>query len=210
MPLFCTLFHVATFFSMELPLYKLTINEESEGVDFVALTDRPAIERNFQAFNKQFKFTETAKRVLSGPLMLADTPVYRNDSKLGEYMVMFDKDTIYKIAQKFFKNGAQKSVNIEHDEPVQGVYLFESFIIDRERGVMPPKGYEDVTNGSWFGSYKVDNHDIWNNRQNFKGFSVEGVFGMERMEAAVEVELVKLEKAVQNFLQTFQPFNISK
>jgi hypothetical protein len=195
---------------MELPIYKLTIDEESEGVDFVALTDRPAIERNFQAFSNQIRFTETAKRVLSGPLMLADTPVYRNDPKLGEYMVVFDKDTIYKIAQKFFKMGAQKSVNIEHNKPVDGLYLFESFIIDRERGVNPPKGYEDVTDGSWFGSYKVENDAIWAARDNFKGFSVEGMFGMERMETAVEAEFAMLEKAVKNFLQTISPLNISK
>lgn len=194
---------------MELPIYRLTIDEDNEGVDFVALTDRPAIERNFQAFSKQMRFTETAKRVLSGPLMLADVPIYRNDERLGEYMVIFDRDSIYKIAQKFFKNGAQSSVNIEHKTPVEGVYLFESFIIDRERGVHPPKGYEDVTDGSWFGSYKVDNDAIWNDRENFKGFSVEGQFGMERVENAVEAEFRLLEKAVNNFLQTFNPLTIS-
>ena len=116
---------------MELPIYRLTIDEDNEGVDFVALTDRPAIERNFQAFSKQIRFTETAKRVLSGPLMLADIPIYRNDDRMGEYMVVFDRDSIYKIAQKFFRNGAQSSVNIEHATPVEGVYLFESFIIDK-------------------------------------------------------------------------------
>jgi hypothetical protein len=195
---------------MELPLFKLTINDESEGVDFVALTDRPAIERNFQAFSNQFKFTETAKRVLSGPLMLADTPVYRNDSKMGEYMVVFDKDTIYKIAQRFFKQGQQASVNIDHKTPIEGLYLFESYIIDRERGVNPPKGYEDVTDGSWFGSYKVDNDEIWNNRDKFSGFSVEGVFGMEKTADAIEVELSKLSEAVNNFLQTFKPITIYK
>lgn len=184
---------------MELPIYKLTIDEDGEGVDYVALTDRPAIERNYQAFNKRIKFAETAKRVLTGPLMLANVPIYRNDSNLGEYMVVFDRDTIYKIVQKFFKTGAQGAVNVEHQTPVDGVFMFESYIIDRERGVMPPKGFEDVTDGSWFGSYKVENDAIWDDRENFKGFSVEGAFGMERIADAVEVEFQRLENAMKDF-----------
>ena len=187
---------------MELPIYKLTINEDGEGVDFVALTDRPAIERNYQAFSKKLRFAETEKRVLSGALMLADVPIYRSDSVMGEYMVVFDRETIYKIVQKFFKQGAQQSVNIEHKTPVDGVFMFESYIIDRERGVLPPKGFEDITDGSWFGSFKVDNDAIWADRANFKGFSVEGLFGMEKMAVTVEAEMHKLEQAIKNFFAT--------
>ena len=39
---------------MDLPVYKLVINEEDEtGVNFVSLVTSPAIERDFQYFNKQ-------------------------------------------------------------------------------------------------------------------------------------------------------------
>ena len=43
---------------------------------------------------------------------------------------------------------------------------------------MPPKGYEDVADGSWFVSYLIDNEDVWQRVKSgeFKGFSVEGVF----------------------------------
>lgn len=191
---------------MELPLYRLTIDEEGEGVDYVALTGRPAIERNFQAFGKAIKFAETAKRVLSGALMLADVPIYRNSKEIGEHMVVFDRDTIYKIAQKFFKNGAQSNVNAEHSAPIEGVYLFESYIIDRERGVTPPKGFEDVPDGSWFGSFKVENDVVWDEYIQtgiFKGFSVEGMFGMEKLEDAITVELRALENAMARFFANF-------
>ena len=191
---------------MELPLYKLTIDEESEGVDYVALTDMPAIERNFQAFSQKQRFKESAKRVISGALMLADVPIYRNDSKMGEYMVVFDKDTVYKIVQKFFKQNATQNVNAYHQTPIEGVFMFESYIIDRERGINPPKGFEDVTDGSWFGSYKVDNNEVWDafvTTGKFKGFSVEGMFGMEKVEDAIEVEMHRLEKAIDFFCKQF-------
>ena len=60
---------------------------------------------------------------------------------------------------------------------VDGVYMFESFIINSQR--MPaPEGFEDLPDGSWFGSYKVDNEAVWNEIKagTFKGFSVEGMF----------------------------------
>jgi hypothetical protein len=36
--------------------------------------------------------------------------------------------------------------------------LIENFIIDSSRNINSPKGF-NLTDGSWFGSYKVDNED---------------------------------------------------
>ena len=43
---------------------------------------------------------------------------------------------------------------------------------------MPPMGFEEVADGSWFVSYLIDNEDVWSKVKSgeFKGFSVEGVF----------------------------------
>ena len=71
---------------MELPIYRMTVDEVDEGVQFVALVDMPAIEKPFQAFAKTpQRFAETGeRRVLTGPLMLADTPIFRKDDTYGE------------------------------------------------------------------------------------------------------------------------------
>jgi len=84
------------FTNMELPVYLMTIDEVDEGVSYVALVESPAIERPFQAFSRErMKFAETnEKRVLTGPLMLADTPILRRDKTRGEYYVVFQRDTI--------------------------------------------------------------------------------------------------------------------
>ena len=68
----------------------------------------------------------------------------------GKYYVLFDKDTIRKMVQKYFKQQNQAKVNAEHSKPLDGVYMFESYLIDRERGVNPPKGFEDAPDGSWY------------------------------------------------------------
>jgi len=182
---------------MKLPIYQLEISEDLNDdveVDFVALVDRPAIERDFLMFKEakaNFIIQSEDRRIVSGALMLADTPIYRNDQN-GEYYVTFTKDTIEKIAQKFFKKGYQSNVNLMHDEAlaVEGVTMYESFIVDSSRGVMAMKGFEDAPEGSWFGSFKVENESVWNKIKSgeFKGFSVEGIFNYKKGKQPMSVE----------------------
>jgi len=113
--------------------------------------------------------------------MIADLPIYRYDEIRGEYYVVFDKETIFEIAKKWARGDKYDAVNIHHDKAVKGLSLFESFIVDRERGIMPPKGYEEVADGSWFLSYIVNDDEIWTRVKEgeFKGFSVEGMFDFQ-------------------------------
>jgi hypothetical protein len=136
-----------------------------------------------------FAVQDEDQRIVSGPLMIADLPMYRRDEE-GEYYVMFTGEQIKKIVQRFFKKGYQAKVNIEHGKKAEGIYMFESYIIDRERGVNPPTGFEDVADGSWFGSFKVENEKLWNEVKagTFKGFSVEGLFRYEKAGMIVQKE----------------------
>lgn len=175
----------------DLPIFMLDITEDINDdaqVDFIALVDRPAIQKNWNAFNKSQKFevTNEERRIISGAIMLADTPIFRSDSTYGDYYVAFSADTIIKIVQKFFKKGFQSNVNLMHDSSQQfeGVTLFESFISDPSRGIMPMKGFEDAPVGSWFGSMIVDNEEAWQKVKNGEilGFSVEGLFNYKPRE----------------------------
>lgn len=189
----------------KLPIYKLVIDEAKEtGVDYVAMVDNPAIEINWHAFSDQrilFKITSSEKRIISGPLMVADLPIYRRDEQYGEYYAVFDAPTILQITQRYFKNQYTSNVNKMHDpnQKVEGVFMFESFIIDRSRGVNPPTGFEGLTDGSWFGSYKVDNDQIWEEEVKtgkFKGFSVEGIFKQEPYAEAPQDTIDQIIEAV--------------
>lgn len=189
---------------MDLPIYKLLISADLDNdaeVDFVALVDRPAIQRNFLAFTERQKFEIISedKQILSGPLMLADMPIYRNNEQFGEHYVIFDADTIQKIAEKFFKKNYQANVNEMHDssKAVSGVTMFESWIVNRDLGKMPIKGFEDVADGSWFGSYKVDNMEVWQKVKDgtFQGFSVEGLFDYSDM-VSKEEQMVEQIKSI--------------
>lgn len=191
---------------MNLPIFRLVINDEDHtGVTAVALVDSPAIQLNWQAFNskkQRFQVTDTEKRVISGPIMVADMQIYRNDEGRGEYMVYFDKPTIEQIVLKFFKNQYTKNVNPMHDSMLllPDVFMYESFLIDSARGINTPIGWEPVSDGSWFGSFKVNNDDIWNHfvkTGQFKGFSVEGFFNEEPVGSLTEQEVAALIAAAE-------------
>ena len=145
---------------------------------------------DFQAvgFN-QFNIQNPEQRIVTGALMIADLPIYRRDAD-EEYYVTFSAAEIKKIVQRFFKKGYQSRVNVEHSTPVDGVFMFESYIIDREKGIMPPNGFEEVSDGSWFGSFKVENEKIWEEVKagTFKGFSVEGLFRYEKTNKVITEE----------------------
>lgn len=152
-----------------------------------------------ERMSAQFAIQNEEQRIVSGPLMLADTPIYRVD-KFGEYYVYFSADTIKQIVQKFFKKGYQSNVNIMHNgnAVVDGVTMFESWIVDKDRGTMPMVGFEDVPNGSWFGSFKVDNEEVWKDIKDgkFKGFSVEGMFNYIREDVEDKEAEAKMQQVI--------------
>lgn len=134
-----------------------------------------------QIDRKNFVIQDEDKRIISGPLMIPDQPIYRKDDVIGEYNVIFSKDTIKQIAIKLAKRKYQNNVNLMHDpnSKVDGVTLFEVFQSDKERGIQPMRGYEDLPDGTLFGSMYVENPAVWQGVKDgtFKGFSVEGSFG---------------------------------
>lgn len=193
------------FVYVELPIYELTISEDEQtGVDYVALVDHPAIERNWMAFNKdyQFKIQDEEKRIVSGPLMVAGQPIVRVDGAGQKYYVVFTADTISKIVKRFFKNGFTANVNQMHNSRMVAdkCYMIESFIIDTKRGIHTPDFFAELPNGSWFGSYQIDNQAIWDKvkKGEFKGFSVEGIFEEVAIMDLDEQVIEELKEALIN------------
>lgn len=170
-------------------------------VDYVALVDLPAIEKDFIAFNaerQQFQVISEEQRIISGPLMIADKPIFRSNPEMGDHYIVFKAETIKDIAIKFAKKGYQKNVNEMHDptKALQGVTLFESFITDSVRGIQPMKGFEDAPDGSWFGSMYVENDQAWADVKagKFKGFSVEGMFLYSKPKLSEQEVLNRLQE----------------
>jgi hypothetical protein len=200
---------------MTLPIYELRISEnlqDEEMVDYIALVDAPATKKDFLAFNEDqkkimFSIISEEKRIVSGALMLADELIYRSPNKAitTEHYVKFSAETIKAIAIKWAKKNFNNHVNLMHDpsQKVKGVTMFESWLVDTERGIMPMKGFEGVANGSWFGSFYVENEKVWQSikKGDYKGFSVEGLFDYVEPISAEENALKKISELLNSIIE---------
>lgn len=183
---------------MNIPIYNVLINDIDCGIDRISLVESPAVESNFLAFakdKKQVMFNvNEEQQMITGVLMRCNYPIYRYD-EMGEYYLQFDEQVIKVMAEKLLVDGHQNWVNLEHMEnsDVDGVHMIQLFIKDTTKGINP-KGFEDITDGSLFATFKVNNQEIWEMIKNstFKGFSIEGMFGIEKQEDKELDEILNL------------------
>ena len=193
-----------------MKVFYIKINEDDiTGIDAISLVDMPAVQKNFLCFNKDSELVklncDNSKHIITGVVCLADTPIYRYSQKLGEYYVVFTKETIERMVEKFSKQDLFKSVNLQHDNNkfVDGIYMVESFITNKERGINPVE-FADIPDGSWICSFKVENDELWNeiiNGDKLNGFSLQGMFDLEEKFSEQKPEEQTFEDWVNSFLE---------
>jgi len=113
--------------------------------------------------------------------MEPDRYIVRKDPTTNEiYYVVFTKDTVKLMSQKFFKQNRHKSFNVEHsDLTLDGGTVYESWLVaDPKNDKASALGF-NVNPGTWMVSLK------WDNKQEFEehvlskgttGISLEGSF----------------------------------
>jgi len=177
-------------------IIELIIDEEQDnGIDAISIVEHPAIEENFIALNqkKEYKFQEVdnEKRILMGALLIPNKAIYRKD-KNDEYYIYFTKKTIRKASELFLQKGNQHNSTFEHLYKIEGLTLVESWIVeDKEKDKSALYGM-DVPVGTWMGSVKVDNDEVWNDYVKtgvVKGFSIEGFFAEKEREEELKKEI---------------------
>ena len=175
-----------------MKIIELILDEEQDdiGVDAISIVENPAIESDFVALkNQEIKLAEVdkEKKILMGALLIPNKPIYRNGGE-GEYYIYFSKDTIVKASQMFLQNGNQSNSTLEHNQALNGLTLVESWLVEDKAKDKTALYGLDVPVGTWMGSVKVNNDDVWNEyvkTNKVKGFSIEGYFA-DKMEAPKE------------------------
>ena len=179
-----------------MKIIELIIDEEQEnGIDAISIVEHPAIEENFIALkqDKEYKFEEVdkEKRILMGALLVPNKAIYRKD-KEDEYYIYFTKKTIRKASELFLQKGNQHNSTFEHLYKIDGLTLVESWIVeDKDKDKSALYGL-DVPVGTWMGSVKVDNEEVWNDYVKtgvVKGFSIEGFFAEKEREEQLSQEI---------------------
>jgi hypothetical protein len=117
-----------------------------------------------------------------GPILIPDKPIYRDqvlDGKVEKFYCYFSKKTVEKASQMYLMQGNQKNTTLEHEMALKGLCMVESWIkMDMEKDKSAAYNLNDPI-GTWYGSFKVNNDEIWNDyvkTGKVKGFSIEGFF----------------------------------
>ena len=196
-----------------MKIIELVLDEEQEdsGIEAISIVENPAIEEDFIALNsKELKLAEVSKdkKLLMGALLVPNKPIYRKSGE-DEYYIYFSKDTISKASQLYLKKGNQNNSTLEHQHTLSGLTLVESWIVESETQDKSRLYNLNVPVGTWMGTIKVNNDEIWNEyvkTNKVKGFSIEGYFAdkMERpkesVEEKMEIENNKLLESIKDIL----------
>jgi hypothetical protein len=172
--------------------YGLGDNDEY-GVYAISLVDEPAIEVDFVALNKDrillARVQDGEKRMLYGPALIPNQAIVRYDKQGQKYFIKYSPETIEKTAQEFLKRNLHHNHTVQHELPVAGLTVVESWI---KQGA--DKGQEfgfDLPDGTWMIGVKVEDDNTWDAVKQgvLKGFSIEGFFVPEKEESYNESEL---------------------
>ena len=160
--------------------YKAKILDDECGIQALSLVEHPAVLSKVERFaendNKPQYFKDDLKHNITGLIIPADRPIYRNNGT-EEYYIVFEKDTIVDFATKMMKDGTMNFFNWEHsDDTINGIECIELFIKDSERGISP-EGFADVEEGSLFGTFHISDDDVWEKIMDGSyGISMECIF----------------------------------
>jgi len=192
-----------------MDIVELFIDDENEysGIDAISVVESPAIEEDFIALkNQEFKLAEvdSEKRILMGPALIPNKPIYRkSDDK--EYYIYFSKKTVKKASELFLMRGKQNNSTFEHQVPLQGMSVVESWLVEDEKKDKSRKYNLNVPVGTWMVSVKVNNDSVWQEVKagKVKGFSIEGYFAdkMERpQDKSIDEQLAEIVNEEAEYL----------
>jgi hypothetical protein len=190
----------------ELQTIELTIKDElKEGVFAISLVDKPAIEEDFimlNALEVELKVINEEKREVVGLALVPNKKILRRKDDT-EFYIEFSEQTIEKVQELYLKNLRANNVTIDHEKPVNGVSLIESWIVEDPKNDKSNIYGLNAVKGSWVVKMKIYNDEVYEGVKlgKFNGFSIEGMFdGLDqlKMSETKDEELIDLIKDLIN------------
>jgi len=198
---------------MAKKIYKMFIDDEDQdsGVFAISLVENPAIESNWVYLSKHYKIelatVNNDKQLLIGPVLIPNKEIPRIDQETGEeYSIVFEEDVIEKAAQLFLQRQHNNSSTLEHNQPLEDISFVESWIVADPKADKTNAYGLSYPKGTWVVMAKVNNKDIWDNyvkTGKVAGFSLEGLFGHNLVEASKQAHLVSLSDLNDSFDNEF-------
>lgn len=164
---------------------ELEITEDDLGVFAMSIVDIPAIKENFVYLRDEkdtimLKKVDKEKRLLLGPALIPNKPVFRKGEKGEEdYYIFFKPSTIEKAAHDYLRNSLHLNHTLMHEKKLTDLAVVESWIIEDEETDKSRKYGFNLPKGTWMLMIHVGNEKLWNEQiktGKVKGFSIEGNF----------------------------------
>jgi len=158
------------------------------------------------------------KRIVVGPVLIPNQLILRKHPTTGDpFNIFFDAETIKHIQENFVSKSYQNNSTIEHDgKLIEDVSFVETWIKEddvHDKSVL--YGFDQPI-GTMFAMQKVKNDDVWNDyikTGKVKGFSIDGVFDLEKINLKSEYMDSKEagigEKIIDAIKKGFASLNLS-
>lgn len=194
----------------KLPVYEIIVEDGDEtGISLISLVEDPAIVMKGMTFNEEksflsFKEADGEKQIIVGPALIPGMRIYREDDKFGEYYVVFSKETIEKMVEKFNKYGSNRKINVDHSNQMVDAFIMEDWIVEDEVYDKSRKYGIEVPVGTYMIMVKIEDKNFWNTevKGNSKfGFSIEGLLGQQLVSLSREYTIDDLTE--KDLLQLF-------
>jgi hypothetical protein len=197
----------------KLPVYEIIVDEnDNTGISLISLVEDPAIVMKGMLFSEEkstmaFKEVDDEKQEIVGPALIPNMKIYREDEKYGQYYVVFTKETIEKMVEKFNKYGSNRRINIDHSNEMVDAFIMEDWIVEDQVYDKSRKYGFEVPVGTYMIKVKIENKDFWLNevKENGKfGFSIEGLLGQQLVSLAKQEEMSIDDLTEDDLLEIFE------
>jgi hypothetical protein len=193
---------------MDIPVYRAVVGKGY--LEFVSLVDKPAIIEKGLAFTAhtlkgvvnrfidEYFSATPEKQVIVGPAMIPGVLIGRVDKEIGEYAIVFDRESIEWFQEQFAQTRKEHKINFDHDGLVESAFVKSEWIIEDAKNDKSKMYGFNYPEGTWMMEIKVNDKEFWNKRvkeEGRYGFSVEGLFELEMTGETVEKnKLLKMSK----------------
>lgn len=172
-------------------LYKIVWDSEDDGLLYgVSIVDKPA--NKYQALQLseqeeiQLQVEDKEKKQLAGVVLIPNQVINRKNKNLGEYKIVFEENTIEKLAHNIFIGDYHKNSWYNHDreKQVQGSTIVESWIIsDETKDKALSLGFKDLPKGTWMIVMQLSDKawDEYIKTGKAKGFSVDSIMSLKKV-----------------------------
>jgi len=191
-----------------MKVYEIIFQGEKKGVFRVSLVKDPAVEATLMKFSAEEKplyFLNEEKRIIYSVAMRPNMEIPRKNINGEPALVFYSDATVEMLQQNYFKQNGNSNTNINHqDENANGIFPFESWIVNNPDFDKSKELGLETKKGDWVMGYKIENDEVWQQVKdgNLDGLSVE-MSGFELSEQKTNIKMSKLEKVIEAIKEVF-------